>query len=258
MVSTVGNLMYSLAQYEHLPRREVMARLERVTAHLLSDPSGRRDPPPHTLANYVWALSALKYKPGGAFVKSLSAAVIRAGPHFNDQSVSNVLNAYAVLDADVTPELAATFDRACLEQMKNFAPQGVGNTFWAWAVLGARRGRGGGGGENENGSEEDRDAYRRRFLSSKSFPEEFPEIPRSRTGSSGRRRDSGRRLSWSVRHAPGASLALARVGGGVREAVRALRVEECSRVDMIQMFQASKARPRGDAPPHLASLGPVP
>ena len=256
MVSTVGNLMYSLAQYEHLPRREVMARLERVTAHLLSDPSGRRDPPPHTLANYVWALSALKYKPGGAFVKSLSAAVIRAGPHFNDQSVSNVLNAYAVLDADVTPELAATFDRACLEQMKNFAPQGVGNTFWAWAVLGARRGGGGGGGGEEDGSEEDRDAYRRRFLSSKSFPKSFPRSPevarevRGDDGTPGADSDSGPSATHLAPRWPSPELAAA-----YAKRLRALRVEECSRVDMIQMFQASKAF-EAYAPPHLASLGP--
>ena len=100
-----------------------------------------------------------------------------------------------------------------------------------------------GGGGEEDGSEEDRDAYRRRFLSSKSFPKSFPRSPevarevRGDDGTPGADSDSGPSATHLAPRWPSPELAAA-----YAKRLRALRVEECSRVDMIQMFQASKAR----------------
>ena len=117
----------------------------------------------HMLSNLIWALGALKYRPGDDFFAVFNDVVARRIDEFTDQGVSNVVFTYGNLGVHPDARLLETLDAACLRHMDAFLPQGVANTFWGWATLSAWP------------SPELADAYRRR-LADETLAERFSRI----------------------------------------------------------------------------------
>lgn len=132
-VQTIANMMYSLAQFEYLPHRDTMERLEDTCVSYLRRP--HEEIAPHILSNLLWAFGTLKYKPGEEFFSAFNARCLRMVRDFTDQGVSNLICTYANLDVNPGRELLDSFAEACELLMNAFTPQGVANTIWAWAVL---------------------------------------------------------------------------------------------------------------------------
>ena len=84
MVQTIANMMYSLAQFEYLPHRGVMERLEDTCVSYMRRPDD--DTAPHMLSNLFWSFGAVKYKPSEEFLAAFNARCLRSVNDFTDQA----------------------------------------------------------------------------------------------------------------------------------------------------------------------------
>jgi hypothetical protein len=132
-VQTIANMMYSLAQFEYLPQKVTMERLEVTCISYLRRPDD--DTAPHLLSNLLWSFGALKYKPSDEFLEAFNNRCLRSVRDFTDQGVSNMIYTYANLNINPGDEVLEGFEAACEFLMDAFTPQGVANTIWGWAVL---------------------------------------------------------------------------------------------------------------------------
>ena len=138
-VQTLANMMYSFAQFEHLPGRATMDRVEDLCARAFRSADvgepGSVTPASNSLSNLIWAFGVLKYKPSEEFFAAFDAVVSSTLGDFNDQGVSNVLFTYANLNHNPGAQLLDALARRCADFISVYAPQGVANTVWAWVVL---------------------------------------------------------------------------------------------------------------------------
>ena len=92
---------------------------------------------PHLVSNTLWALSALKYKPGKALQAAFDGLVEQSVDLYTDQSLSMTVFAYANLA--MTPALSTLqkIVAECEQRVSTgkFTAQGLANSFWGWAVL---------------------------------------------------------------------------------------------------------------------------
>jgi hypothetical protein len=94
---------------------------------------------PHLVSNTLWAFSVLRYKPGAALMRVFDDLVEARVEDYTDQSLSMTVFAYANLAFEPKPETLAKLVAQCEERVVagGFTPQGLSNSFWGWAVLGA-------------------------------------------------------------------------------------------------------------------------
>ena len=94
---------------------------------------------PHLVSNTLWAFSVLRYKPGAALMRAFDDLVEARVEDYTDQSLSMTVFAYANLAFEPKPETLAKLVAQCETRVVagGFTPQGLSNSFWGWAVLGA-------------------------------------------------------------------------------------------------------------------------
>ena len=94
---------------------------------------------PHLVSNTLWAFSVLRYKPGAALMRAFDDLVEARVEDYTDQSLSMTVFACAVLAFEPKRETTAKLVAQCESRVDSggFNAQGLANSFWGWAVLGA-------------------------------------------------------------------------------------------------------------------------
>ena len=94
---------------------------------------------PHLVSNTLWAFSVLRYKPGAALLRAFDDLVEARVEDYTDQSLSMTVFAYANLAFEPKRGTLEKLLRECETRVTSggFTAQGLANSFWGWAVLGA-------------------------------------------------------------------------------------------------------------------------
>ena len=117
-MQTIANMMYSLAQFEYLPGPATMRRLEETCVRWLRMPEKESATAAHMLSNLIWALGALKYRPGDDFFAVFNDVVARRIDEFNGSGrVQRRVHVRKLGRAPGLARLLETLDAACLRHM---------------------------------------------------------------------------------------------------------------------------------------------